>query len=232
MATKKVNPKAEENKDALEGMNEALTRSEQFIEKNQKTLLISLAAVLVVVAGILLYNNKVAIPREQKAAEQIFKGEQYFAIDSLDLALNGDAVDFIGFEAISKEYASTKTGKLAKAYAGLCYKAKGEYQEAIAWLSKVNTKDLVASPALVGAVGDCYVELGETQKAVAYFEKAAKAENSLLSPIYLMKAGRAYEALGQWSKALNAYETIKAQYPNSVEGSEIEKYIERAKLQK
>ena len=46
MATKKVAPKAEENKDALEGMNEALSRSEQFIEKNQNTLLIALAAVI------------------------------------------------------------------------------------------------------------------------------------------------------------------------------------------
>lgn len=232
MATKKVSPKAEENKDALEGMNEALTRSEQFIENNQKTLLIALLAVIVVVGGIFLYNSKVVLPREQKAAEQIFKGEQYFAIDSLDLALNGDAIDYIGFEAIAKQYASTKTGKLAKAYAGLCYKAQGNYEEAIAYLSKVKTSDIAVSPALVGAVGDCYVELGQAQKAVSYFEKAAKSGNTLLAPIYLMKAGLAYESLGQWSKALAAYETIKAEYPNSMEGSEIEKYIERAKLQK
>ncbi len=230
MATTKV--KAEDNKDALEGMNEALGRSEQFIEKNQKTLLIALAAVIVIVGGVLLYNNKVVLPREQKAAEQIFKGEQYFAADSLRLALEGDAVDYIGFEAIIKDYSGTKTAKLAKAYAGLCYKAQGDYKTAISYLNKVKTSDLVVNPALTGAIGDCYVELGETQKATAYFEKAAKSGNSLLAPIYLMKAGRAYEALGQWSKALKVYETIKAEYPNSLEGTEVEKYIERAKCQK
>lgn len=233
MATKKVAPKAEENKDALEGMNEALSRSEQFIEKNQNTLLIALAAVIVVVGGILLYNNKVVLPKEQKAAEMIFVGEQYFAADSLDKALYGDDdVDYIGFEEIAKKYAATKTGKLAKAYAGLCYKEKGEYETAVSYLSKANTSSLVAGPAFVGALGDCYVELGQVQKAASCFDKAAKTDNNLLAPIYLMKAGRAYESLGQWSKALAAYETIKAQYPSSLEGSEIEKYIERAKLQK
>lgn len=232
MATKKVAPKAEENKDALEGMNEALSRSEQFIEKNQNTLLIALAAVIVVVGGILLYNNKVVLPKEQKAAEMIFVGEQYFATDSLDKALYGDDVDYIGFEEIAKKYAATKTGKLAKAYAGLCYKEKGEYETAVSYLSKANTSSLVAGPAFVGALGDCYVELGQVQKAASCFDKAAKTDNNLLAPIYLMKAGRAYESLGQWSKALAAYETIKAQYPSSLEGSEIEKYIERAKLQK
>lgn len=232
MATKKVAPKAEENKDALEGMNEALSRSEQFIEKNQNTLLIALAAVIVVVGGILLYNNKVVLPKEQKAAEMIFVGEQYFAADSLDKALYGDDVDYIGFEEIAKKYTATKTGKLAKAYAGLCYKEKGEYETAVSYLSKANTSSLVAGPAFVGALGDCYVELGQVQKAASCFDKAAKTDNNLLAPIYLMKAGRAYESLGQWSKALAAYETIKAQYPSSLEGSEIEKYIERAKLQK
>ena len=232
MATKKVAPKAEENKDALEGMNEALSRSEQFIEKNQNTLLIALAAVIVVVGGILLYNSKVVLPKEQKAAEMIFVGEQYFAADSLDKALYGDDVDYIGFEEIAKKYAATKTGKLAKAYAGLCYKEKGEYETAVSYLSKANTSSLVAGPAFVGALGDCYVELGQVQKAASCFDKAAKTDNNLLAPIYLMKAGRAYESLGQWSKALVAYETIKAQYPSSLEGSEIEKYIERAKLQK
>lgn len=232
MATKKVAPKAEENKDALEGMNEALSRSEQFIEKNQNTLLIALAAVIVVVGGILLYNNKVVLPKEQKAAEMIFVGEQYFAADSLDKALYGDDVDYIGFEEIAKKYAATKTGKLAKAYAGLCYKEKGEYETAVSYLSKANTSSLVAGPAFVGALGDCYVELGQVQKAASCFDKAAKTDNNLLAPIYLMKAGRAYESLGQWSKALAAYEIIKAQYPSSLEGSEIEKYIERAKLQK
>ncbi len=232
MATKKVTTKAEENKDALEGMNEALSRSEQFIENNQKTLLISLLAVIVVIGGVLLYNNKVVLPKEQKAAEQIFKGEQYFAVDSLDKALYGDDVDYIGFEAIAKQYSGSKTAKLAKAYIGLCYKVKGDYETAISYLNKVNTSDLAAGPALVGAIGDCYVELGQAQKATAYFEKAAKADNNLLAPIYLMKAGRVYESLGQWSKALAVYETIKAQYPASLEGGEIDKYIERAKLQK
>jgi tetratricopeptide (TPR) repeat protein len=90
----------------------------------------------------------------------------------------------------------------------------------------------MVSPAITGAVGDCYVELGKIDKAVGYFEQAAEAKNELLAPIYLMKAGRAYEALGKWGKALKIYEQLKERYPLSQEGLDIERFIERAKAKK
>ena len=228
MANTKPQPKQGE----VENVSEALSRSEQFIEKNQKTLLWILVAIFVVVAGILLYVNNYVAPKEKVAQTQIFKGEQYLAVDSFALALNGDDMDYIGFEAIAKQYKVTRTGRLANAYMGLCYKGMGDYELAAKYLAKGAGKDMIASPALTGAAGDCYVELGNAAKAVSYFEKAAKGGNSMLAPIYLMKAGLAYESLGQYGKALKAYETIKAEYPNSVEGSDIDKYIARAKLAK
>lgn len=233
MANKKVVSKAENKNEELEkNVGEALSRSEQFIEKNQNTLLIALVAVLVIVAGIVLYNNKVVGPRNLAAAEQLFRGESYFAADSFDLALNGDGVDFVGFEQFVSDFRHTKSANLAKAYIGLCYKNQGDFETAASYLKQVKAKDIMVSPALVGAVGDCYVELGETAKAVSYFEKAGKVHNNLLAPIYLMKAGLAYESLGNYAAALKVYQTIKEEYPLTQEGSEVDKYIERAKLLK
>lgn len=221
-----------EDQEELQKVNEALSRSEQFVEKNQKNILIALAAVVLIVAGILFFRHSYMAPKEKAAQEMIYIGEQYFAIDSFKVALKGNGADFIGFEGIMDEYGSTKTADLAAAYAGLCYKNMGDNEKAIDYLSKSDADDIMVSPALVGAIGDCYVELGKTEKAISYFEEAAEADNELLSPIYLMKAARVYESLNKYNKALKIYEQIKKEYPLSQEGLEIEKYIERAKIKK
>ncbi|MDD4922033.1 MAG: tetratricopeptide repeat protein, partial [Bacteroidales bacterium] len=207
----------------------ALSRSEQFIEKNQKNILIGLAAIVIIVAGTLFFRHSYLAPKEEAAQKMIFIGEQYFAIDSFKVALQGNGAEYIGFEGIIDEYGATKTADLAAAYAGLCYKNMGNYEKAIDYLSKSDADDIMVSPALTGAIGDCYVELGKADKAVSFFEKAADSDNELLAPIYLMKAARVYESLEKYNKAVKIYERIKKDYPNSQEGLDVEKYIERAK---
>lgn len=224
--------KSEAPKDDLQQVNEALSRSEQFIEKNQKNLLIALGVIIVLVSGVLLFRHTYQLPKEKEAQEMIFMGEQYFSVDSFQLAINGDGGEYIGFEAIIDDYRTTKTAKLAAAYAGLSYMSMGDFERAIEYLGKCKAEDIMVSPALTGAVGDCYVELKEYDKAADYFEKAASVENELLSPIYLMKAARVYEKTGKWNKSLKVYELIKSKYPLSQEGLEVEKFIERAKTHK
>jgi tetratricopeptide (TPR) repeat protein len=219
----------QEEKTELQQVNEALSNTEQFLEKNQKNLLIGLAVIVVIVGGVLFFRHGYLVPREKAAQEMIFVGEQYFALDSFQLALNGDGAEYIGFEGIIDDYGVTKTAKLAAAYAGLCYKSMGNFEKAADYLNRSNASDIMISPALTGAIGDCYVEMGNLTKAVNFFEKAAEADNELLAPIYLMKAGRTYEALEKWGKALKIYEQLQKRYPLSQEGLDIEKYIERAK---
>ena len=50
----------------------------------------------------------------------------------------------------------------------------------------------------------------------------------MISPTYLKKAGIAYESLKQYGDAVKAYTTIKEKYFNSMEASDIDKYITRA----
>jgi len=219
-------------KDELQQVNEALGRSEQFVEKNKKPILIALAAIIVVVGGILLFRYTYLIPKEKEAQEMIFMGEQYFAIDSFQVALNGDGAEYIGFEGIIDDYGVTKTAKLAAAYAGLCYKSLGDYEKAADYLSRINSGDIMVSPAIKGSIGDCYVEMGKLDKAADYFEQAAKVDNELLAPIYMMKEARVYESLEKWSKAQKVYEILREKYPLSEEGANAEKYIERAKAKK
>jgi tetratricopeptide (TPR) repeat protein len=213
----------------LKNVEETLTRTEQFLEENYKPLLIVLA-VIVVLVGLFwlarLYLNK----RNDEAQSQIYQAQKYLENDSINLALNGDG-NYLGFLDIAKEYKFTTTGNLALYSAGICYLHLGNYDEAIDYLNKYHKKDKVIGSIAIGATGDAYVDLGQVDKGISkYLEAADYANNSFNTPLFLMKAGELYELTQKYSDALKVYERIKDQYPESTEGSTIDKYIARVKL--
>ena len=186
------------------------------------------AIVLLVGLGWLakIYLNK----RNDEAQSQMFQAEKYLEIDSLKLALNGDG-NYLGFLDIAKDYKFTNSGNLARYCAGICYLHLGNYNEAIDFLNKYSKKDKVIGSLAIGATGDAYVELGNLEKGVSmYIEAADYAKNSFNSPIFLMKAAEIYESTGKYQEALNLYERIQNKYPESTEGTTIEKNIARVKL--
>jgi tetratricopeptide (TPR) repeat protein len=213
--------------DELENVQQVLTTSEAFIEKYQKQILYVVGGVVLLVILILAIRNYYIKPKENQAAYEMYKAQSYFNVDSFKVALNGKLPEFIGFKEIVSEYGITSSGNLASAYAGICYYKLGEYDNAIKYLSQFDGKDENVSVTVIGLIGDCYVEKGETKKAISYFEKAAAADNKVLSPIYLKKAAIAYESLKQPDKALENYNKIKEKYPQSSEASDVDKYIAR-----
>ncbi len=182
--------------------------------------------------GIILYRNAYMMPHRAKAEEQIFRAEQLFERDSFETALKGNGADVKGFLDIISDYGNTPSGNVAHAYAGVCYYQLGDYESAIKQLDKFSSKDMMLQPSVIGLIGDCYVEGDQYDKAVGYFEDAAKkADNMLLSPIYLIKAGLAYEALGKVDKAKEAYTKVKESYPTSPSAANAEKYLQTLILQ-
>ncbi len=219
---------ATKEKETVE-VEELVSRSELFFENNSKKIILGILAVVVVVGAFLGYQQGYLAPQQKKAAAAMFKGEQYFAKDSFQLALNGNGVDYDGFVAIADQYSSTDAGNLAKAYAGICYFKLGENEKALDMLKSFSASDDMISPAIVGLIGDCYVNAGNVKEGISYFEKAAAAaDNEIISPIYLKKAGVAYESLKQYSDAVKSYKQIKEKYFASMEAAEIDKYITRA----
>ena len=226
MAKKVKVKKAAETKN----VGDILSKSEQFIDKYQKQLLIGVGAIVLVVMVILGAQHLYLIPRSNEAQVAIFKGENYFAANQWQLALYGDSIDYIGFENIIDEYSMTQTAKLAKAYAGICYYHLGEPEKALDYLKSFSANDKMIGPVITGLMGDCYVDLDQVEKGIHFFEKAAsKANNMFISPIYLKKAGLAYESLGLYKQAIESFTAIKNNYPNSQEATDIEKFIYRAK---
>ena len=215
----------------LENIGDALTSSEQFIEKNQKTIMIVLGVIVLVVLGILAYHNLYLKPKNERAQAAIYKGERYFQNEQDSLALFGNGNDYIGFEEVINQFGGTKTADLARAYAGISYSRLGDNEKALHYLNKFKGGDKLVTPAITGAIGDVYMNLGETEKAAGQFEKAAKAaDDNMLSPIYYKKAGLAYLHAQNYNKASDTFEMLKKRYMNTPEGQEADKYIEQIKL--
>ena len=222
--------KRETHDPGFESVEHALTRTEQYIEENKKSLTIIVAVIVLVVGGYLLYNRVILLPKEQEAQSQIFRAEQYFEKDSFLLALEGDG-DALGLIDIIDEYGITNTANLAQYYAGISYLRLGEYENAIEHLKKFDSNDKLVSVVALGALGDAYVELDDYEEAVSFYEKASnRNENDFTSAIYLKKAGLTYEALEDYKKALDAYSKIKTEFPNSAEARDIDKYIQAVKM--
>jgi tetratricopeptide (TPR) repeat protein len=227
---KKIKKASSTNVEA--NVDEIFSKSESFIETYRNHIIVAVAAIILIVIIILGVHQYYLVPKEKEAQAAIFPGENYLAGQQWDLALNGDGKNYIGFLGVIDDYGITKTAKLAKAYAGICYYHLNKPEDALNYLKKFNANDKVITPVIQGLIGDCYVDLGKVTEGVKCFDKAASdASSDILSPIYLKKAGIAYESISDYANAVKAYQTIKDKYPASQEAMDIEKYIERANLQ-
>ncbi len=216
--------------DGFEQLEDALTNSEQFIEKNQKMIVNIIIALIIIIGAYFGYNKFISEPKATEAANQIFGAQNYFERDSFNLALNGDG-NTLGFIEIIDKYGSTPSGNLANYYAGLSYLYTGDYQNAIKYLNKFSSEDLLMTNMAIANIGDAYMQLGEYKKAAEHYKKAAASKvNDFSTPMFLMKNGLALEKAGDYNAALKSYEQIEKDFPSSTEARDIEKYIERAQL--
>ena len=210
-------------------MEQSLSQSEAFFIKNKKAVMAAIVAIVVIIAGVVLYKTYVSGPKEIKASTAIAKGQEYFMTDNYEKALNGDSANFKGFAKLADEYSSTEAGNLANLYAGLCSAKLNKWEDAAKYLEKFDgADDQMISPAAEGALGNVYAHLNQLDKAVSHLKKAAeKADNNSLSPTFLIQAGEILESQGKNDEALKLYQQVKEKYFNSMAYQTIDGYIER-----
>lgn len=219
MAKKEKNVELQDNE-----LDVQINKGEEFVQKNQKLIFGVCAAIVVAVAAIWGWN-KLSDSKNASAQNEMWEAQALFDQGQYEQAL-------AGFEAVADEYGSTKAGNLAKAYAGLCQKNLGNFEEAVKLLDDYDGNDNVVAPAILSAMGDCLVNMenADNKKAAETFMKAAKAaDNAQYSPLYFKKAGLAYEAAGDKEAAAKAYQAIKDNWAETSLAQTIDKYIERVK---
>lgn len=210
-----------------------ISKSEQFIEENQKAIIAVVAAIIIIVLAIFGVKKFITEPRQEKANEAIFVAEQFFANGDYQSALYGDSTSNdkygVGFLSVIDKYGSTKAGKRAKYEAGLCFLQLGQYQEALKYLDKYNGKDQLTPVISEMAKGDAEVEQGNNDAAIKHYTKAAKMDdNPITAPFALFKAGMVYLMNNDNAKAAECFKNVKENYPESPFFSEMDGFISYA----
>lgn len=221
--------KPAEHKDPEVAIEQAIGKTEMFIEKQGKKLLIGLIVIVLVVGGYFAYTNLYLAPRSEKASAAMFQAQYEFERDSFATALNGNGL-FLGFDEIISEYSGTEQANLALHYAGICCLQTGDFKRAISYFEQFSEVKGAAGDVIsaqnTGLIGDCYTEMGDVAKGIEYYTKAVSQSNNIATaPTFLQKAAIANLASGNAAKAVEQFKTIKSQYPSSILSRDIDKYI-------
>lgn len=214
-------------------LDETASKTEDFVAKNQNFIIGIVGAVALVTIGYLVYQKFIAEPKQVEAANEMFVAQQNFqqatdgvASDSLyKLSLNGSEGKF-GFIKIADEYSGTDAGNLANYYAGMAYLNTGKYTEAIDYLSKFKSEDIVLGALAKGAIGDAYAQNKKPQEALDNYLKAVAAnKNDFTTPRFLLKAGKTALELGKKEDALKYFTDIKDNFAASPEAGSVDVLI-------
>jgi tetratricopeptide (TPR) repeat protein len=208
---------------------EVLEKAKGFWEKNSRNILIASAAVIILAGGYLGYKYLYQLPAETKAQEEIFVAEENFRKDSIALALNGNATT-TGFLKVIKKHGGTKTGNIARLYAGECYLLLGDFNNAVKYLEDFNASGSRQVEAKKeGLLGDAYSELKKNEEAIKHYKKAGTLfeEDQALSSEYLFRAALLLEISGKNKEAIELYQQVKDKYPRSEKGFVVDKYLAR-----
>ncbi len=226
MANTARNKPGEERITTVEEGNPLVNLQSRY-EQKKKGINTIITVVLLLIIGFFAYQKLYKAPQETKAANAVVDAQHYFEADSINKALNGDG-QHPGFLKVMKKYSGTPTANLCHYYAGICYLKTGDFKNAIKHLEDFNGKGTIAEKAAYGALGDAYMESGNIKKGIENYNKAAADKNdAVLTPMYLSRAGMAYEKNGQTEEAKKAYIRVRDEFPQSMQARDMDKYLAR-----
>ena len=219
--------------EVFNSLDETASRTEDFVARNQKLILGIVAATFIAAIAYFLYTKFVVEPKEADATNEMYVAQKNFqlatdgtASDSLyNLALNG-AEGKLGFVKIAEEFSGTDAGNLANYYAGMAYLNTGKNDEAITYLEKFSSEDVMLKALALGAIGDAHSQKNQMKEALDFYKKALSSdENDFTTPRFTLKAGKTALALGNKEEALKLFTDIKEKYEATAEAQGIDALI-------
>lgn len=193
-------------KETIVDFQQVASKTEQFFEQNRKAITLGMGSVVLILACFFAFQFLYKKPREVEASNAAIRPDLLVEIDSIRLAVQGDA-NFEGYEAIASNYSGTKVADRAHFWCGVYYRdiAK-DYSAALEHFKQASFDDQAMSVELTGCIGDMYVMSNDLDQGASWLEKAAKQANSsdsrdFTGPLYNLKASKVYMELGNDSKA-------------------------------
>ena len=210
--------------------DEVVERAKDIWVRYNRPILIACAAIIIIGGGWLAYKYLVKEPKEKKAAEAIFKAEEYYRTDSLTKALKGDG-QYPGFEKVISQYGGTEAGNLAKFYAGTIYLKNGDYVKAVKYLNDFDTDAAQIKARAYKLLADAYAGEGKNSEALSNYKKAAaefETDEQTSSEYLFMAAYFADRVLNDKKQAIDLYKELKKKFPQSQYAMDADKYLAQA----
>ena len=209
--------------------DEALGKAEMFVLKYKKTF-IAVILIIILVAALKAFGVFDSKSKESSEANQAIAYCEYKTFDAdYETALYGDDYN-TGLLEIIKNHEGTSAENKANLYAGINFAKQGQYDEAIEYLSKYSGNDNIIAPKVKQTLGNCYSHIGDYDKAISLvLEAASMANNIAVTPACWRDAAAMYEAQGDIEDAMELYNKIKDEYPNSPIANEANIKINAAK---
>lgn len=206
---------------------QVVAQARDFWTRYNKPIMIVSLLLILGIGGWYAYKNFFKDPKESKAADAMFKAEEYYRMDSLDLALNGDG-QFDGFLRVIDKYGGTDAGNLARFYAGDIYIRKGDNANAVKHLEKFSTSSKALQARAYKLLGDAYADQGKNSDALNNYKKAAGhfEDDEANSAEYLFYAAYfADRVMKDKEEAIKLYKELKKKFPNSQQAFDADSYL-------
>lgn len=204
-----------------------IAKAKDFWSKYGRMLTIASVLIIVLAGGWYVYQNFFKNPKEAKATDAMFKAEEYYRLDSVNLALNGDGQNW-GFLKVINTYGGTKAGNLANFYAGDCYIKLNDNEKAIKYLKKFSGDSKPVQARAYKLIGDAYADLGKNADALTYYKKAARhfEKDDINSAEYLFYAAYlADRVMKDQKEAIALYKELKEKFPKTNQAKEADNYL-------
>ncbi len=197
-------------------------------DNNRNVVYGAFAGILVIVAAILGWGYL----QDQKQAEAA--DAMAPAVRNYELGLYREALDGVagspGLLAVADEYGRTSAGNLARFYAADAAFRLGELDQALELFRSYDREaDYLGASSLAGEAAILETR-GEHAEAGRLYERAAGfVEGNDLAPQYLIDAGRAFEAAGEYDDAIEVYERVAEDFADAQVAQNTDFLIARAR---
>lgn len=185
------------------------------LEQNAKLIFGVVGAVLIIIAGLVVYGyyDKKA---EEQASVELVKAMRAYEIGDYQNAIAQLSV-------VTGNYGGSRSGKLARFYLANAFYQTNDFANAEnnyrRFLSDFSGNDHFLAAAQ-GGVAASLVQQGRLAEAAKAYEKAAKKYDSVLAAGFLLQAGRCYSRANNPVKAKEMYELLIEKYPKAPEKDE------------
>ena len=207
----------------------AYSRFMEYFEENRNVVFGILGgAVLLVIMGFGYGFFK--DQQESQAQAELSRAVRLYEADNWREALDGND-NTTGLLEVIDNFGGTKAGNLAVYYAADAYLNLDEHDEALNMFDRFNHDSDALGAGAYAAEAAIHEDQGNYEEAADRYKDAATIfESGFTSARYLESAGRNYERAGKFREAINVYEMIRDDFPDSEQAQEVDLFLARVNV--